>query len=38
VNLEPQDFTAALHMLPDRSQGVASIVDGELEAMVHHKP
>ena len=28
------DPDAALHVLPDRSQGVASINDGELEAMV----
>ena len=31
------DETASFHLLPDRSQGVASIADGELEAMVHRR-
>ena len=31
------DDSATFHILPDRSQGVASIVDGELEAMVHRR-
>ena len=37
ASLSAEDADAALHLMPDRSQGVASIADGELEAMVHRR-